>query len=141
MEVSPYTLPFTWEVKSATRQDITHLVELTKDGPVCSCENFNCRINPLRRLGKRGLACKHGRAALNAFADWALLTFHDKIEAIHAAHKDRVEQEGAIGARRVSDEEDAVEQRIEAAQEVAGGIPEASGDVQEGESYLQSLYE
>jgi hypothetical protein len=141
MQVTPYNLPFTWQAVSATRQDVTHLVELTKDGPVCSCEDYQCRVGPKRRLGVRRISCKHGRAAMEAFAEWALNTFHEEIAKVHASQKQKTTQVGPIGAKRVPDEKNSVVRSLEQEEILAGRVRDALAGVQEAESDLSGVWD
>lgn len=107
---------------------------------MCSCEDFSCRVNPRRRLGVKGLACKHGRYAMNTFAEWALHTFHAEIQKVHEAHQARVEAQDPIGSKRVEDQEQTVsgEQEVEPA---AAPLFKAGGGVEAEEQDLSRLYD
>ncbi len=75
-KVTPFEPPSRWHVKSDTRPDIVHLVDVLENNGFgqCSCEHHQFRIQPEIDGGRvAGLArCKHLEMSREAFADFMI---------------------------------------------------------------------
>ena len=68
--------PFEWIVRSETRKEIEHLVNISARGGNgdCSCEAFQFRHVPNLKRGMAVSRCKHIKAAREAFTDYIIKT-------------------------------------------------------------------
>lgn len=69
LTVEPYEPPFRYWVRSGSKRDVKHLVDLEEFGGngQCSCEQFRFRLQP--RLAEETARCKHILAARERFTD------------------------------------------------------------------------
>ncbi len=79
--VRPYDAPATWHVKSGSRGDVWHLVDVlawTGFGE-CSCEHYHFHIRPELAAGRCAKRCKHIDAAREAFTDFMIQLLSSKL--------------------------------------------------------------